>query len=62
MLEQRSNHVDIPVLVNTKGLGGGTAIIIKKSIRYEIITSFDTEKEKILEHTVIKITILEQTK
>ena len=35
---------------NNKGLGGGIAIIIKKSIRYEIITSLETGKEKILEH------------
>lgn len=38
-----------------KNIGGGTAIIIKKSIKYEKIIIPETNEKKILEHTIIKI-------
>lgn len=38
--------------------GGGTAIIIKKNIKYNEITIPRINKEKILEHTIIKLNII----
>jgi len=40
-----------------KNPGGGTAIIIRKSIKYSEITLTGIEEKKILEHTIIKLNI-----
>jgi len=42
---------------NSKHPGGGTAILIKRNIKYEEIILSETEKVKILEHTIIKLNI-----